>query len=87
MMVVLPFKKQSDHSVEFRIHSEGKTFSVRASDGRGVAEVYARGFDSTQGFVSALSAAQRHARSLGVEEPMRIEMMPSQTEDTVIEAK
>lgn len=83
-MGILPFRNKSD--VSFRIHSEGKTFSVEASDGRGVSEVYARGFDSTQGFVSALGAAQRHARSLGVEEPMRIEMVPVVFKEEVISA-
>lgn len=70
-------KKLNPGNVTFRIHSEGKAFDVEASDGRGVAEVYAKGFESTQGFISALSAAQRHARSLGVREPMRLNMTPA----------
>lgn len=70
-------RKLSSEKVTFRIHSEGKAFDVEASDGRGVAEVYAKGFESTQGFISALSAAQRHAKSLGVREPMSINMIPA----------
>lgn len=72
------FKKESKR-VSFRIHSEGKAFDVEASDGRGVAEVYAKGFESTQGFISALGAAQRHARGMGVVEPMRIDIAPSKS--------
>ncbi len=68
---------KSNDRVSFRIHSEGKAFDVEASDGRGVAEVQAKGFESTQGFISALSAAQSHARALGVREPMQIKMSPS----------
>lgn len=83
-MSILPMKSRSGSNATFRIHSEGKAFDVEASDGRGVAEVYAKGFESTQGFISALSAAQSHARQLGVTEPMKIQMTPSRLVSDVI---
>ncbi len=76
MGVVLPFRKKERTKAGFRLHAEGRTFEVEASE-QSVPEVYALGFDTGQGFVSAVSHAQSHARSLGLKEPMRIYIRPS----------